>query len=104
MPDGQKSCDVAPKCKSLNFNSLPEKREDGKKEKIEKTDVYNGIQPKRPLSCYMIFNSENFAKIKEGHPDMSATDVIRETGKRWGALTEKEKVPYQKKADLDKAR
>ena len=60
--------------------------------------------PKRPLSTYMIFSAEMRAKVKEENPDFSITDVAKELGVRWKAVTGDEKEKYEELAKKDKER
>ena len=61
------------------------------------------VQPKRPLSAYMLWLNENRAKIVK---DLGAKDVkavSKAAGEEWGGLKDKDKQKYQKKADALKA-
>ena len=73
----------------------PKKRGKAKKERTG---------PKRPTSAYLYFCEDMRKTLKEKHPDMSGKDITTELGKRWKALSEKEKAPYVSKGDKDKAR
>merc|ERR1719219_3270965 len=60
--------------------------------------------PKRPMSSYMFFVNEQRPYVVSEHPDMKATDVLRELGKRWSRLSSKQQAPYvvmQKEAKAD---
>jgi len=58
------------------------------------------VQPKRSLSSYMIWTNENRAKIaKSLGKDAGVTDVAKEAGKQWRALTATAKKKYETKAD-----
>merc|ERR1712216_674590 len=52
------------------------------------------VQPKRPMNSYMLFMNENRAKIAKG--GKSVTEVTKEGGKQWGALSAKSKEKYEK--------
>lgn len=43
-------------------------------------------------------------QVKEENPDMKITEISKVLGARWREMDEKQKAPYQKKADADKAR
>ena len=43
-------------------------------------------------------------QVKEENPDMKITEMSKVLGARWREMDEKQKAPYQKKADADKAR
>jgi hypothetical protein len=44
---------------------------------------------------FMIYLSEIRAKLKEEHPVWKPTEISKEGGKRWKALSEKEKQKYK---------
>merc|ERR1712112_711451 len=58
--------------------------------------------PKRPLSAYFIFMGEKRAEVKAANPDWKIGDIAKEMGKMWQAMDEKEKGPYEKKAEAAK--
>jgi hypothetical protein len=60
--------------------------------------------PKRARSAYIIFSGEEGKKIRKAHPEMSAPDVMREIGRRWGTLDASDKVRYEEDAAADKER
>lgn len=43
-------------------------------------------------------------QVKEENPDMKITEMSKVLGARWREMDDKQKAPYQKKADADKAR
>jgi len=58
------------------------------------------VQPKRSVSSYIIWTNENRAKIvKSLGKDAGVTDVAKEAGKQWRALTATAKKEYETKAD-----
>jgi hypothetical protein len=62
--------------------------------------------PKGQLSAYMFFCKENRANVLFEHPDMKATDVLKELGRRWRAIkddTDMRKT-YDTQAANDKIR
>lgn len=40
--------------------------------------------PKRARSAYIIFATEEGKKVREANPEMSASEVLKELGRRWG--------------------
>ncbi|CAJ1456089.1 unnamed protein product [Effrenium voratum] len=55
--------------------------------------------PKRPLSAYILFMMENRSKFVKSLPaDAKATEVMKEAGKRWRALTAATKQKYDREA------
>ncbi|EKX72720.1 high mobility group protein, putative [Theileria equi strain WA] len=62
--------------------------------------------PKRALSSYMFFAKEKRAEIIAENPELAkdVASVGRLIGAAWNALDEKEKAPFEKLAEEDKAR
>ena len=60
--------------------------------------------PKRARCAYIIFSTEEGKKVREANPEMSAPEVIKEVGRRWGSLGPAAKSGYEKKANEDKER
>jgi len=60
--------------------------------------------PKKNLSSYIFYCNEVRNEIKEENPDMKATEITSELGKRWKSLTDKEKKKYVKMSLDDKKR
>ena len=65
--------------------------------------------PKRAKSAYLFFCADNRDKIKEGNPDMKATQITAELGRMWNELKgddsrAKELAGYEKQANQDKER
>ena len=56
------------------------------------------------MTSFMVFSGEMRNKVKEENPDMKLVEIASELGRRWKALTDEEKKPYQDKADADKER
>jgi hypothetical protein len=59
--------------------------------------------PKKPSSAYMVYCNQNRAKIKEKNSNIEVTEIMKELGAGWKALTEKQRIPYQKEAENLKA-
>lgn len=60
--------------------------------------------PKRGLTAYMFFSKENRALIKEANPDATFGDIGKLVGQQWKELSDKQKMPYVKKAAKDQER
>ena len=62
--------------------------------------------PKRALSAYNYFLTENQQAIKAGMTgdDIKQTDVLKEVARQWKELSDKKKAKYVKLADKDKTR
>eukprot|EP00980_Cylindrotheca_fusiformis_P004799 scaffold1028_cov135-Cylindrotheca_fusiformis.AAC.9 len=74
----------------------------GKKAPAKKKKDPNA--PKRGMSSFMFFSNELRPKLKEEQPDLSFTEIGKEIGARFRALTDEEKKPYEKQAAKDKER
>jgi len=60
--------------------------------------------PKRGLSAYMFFANDQRDNVREENPGISFGQVGKVLGDRWKALSDKDKIPYEKKAQADKKR
>ncbi|KAI8086899.1 high mobility group box domain-containing protein [Gilbertella persicaria] len=60
--------------------------------------------PKRNLSSYMLYSQEVRPSIVAKHPDLKAVDIAKLIGEMWNGLSDKEKQPYVKSAEKEKAR
>jgi hypothetical protein len=60
--------------------------------------------PKGAKSAYICFCEKERANISRDNPNLAATEIMTELGKRWKALSDKEKKPYEKQAETDRAR
>ncbi|KAJ1548217.1 Non-histone chromosomal protein 6 [Nowakowskiella sp. JEL0078] len=61
-------------------------------------------EPKKPLSSFMLFSSEQRAKIKEENPEFSFGEIGKEVGARWRALNDAEKKVYKDRELKEKAK
>jgi hypothetical protein len=61
------------------------------------------VQPKRPLSAYILWMNENRDKIVKNLGTKDILTVGKAAGEKWGDLADKDKQKYQKKADALKA-
>ena len=60
--------------------------------------------PKRGLTAYIFFCKEQRVLIKEENTELSTKEMTSELGKRWSNLSDKDRKPYIKLAENDKAR
>lgn len=60
--------------------------------------------PKQAKSSYMYFTEKERQKIVKENPGMKQPEIFKELGKHWSALSDKEKKPFDKLHDKDKAR
>ena len=60
--------------------------------------------PKNPTSSYMFFATDARIKITKKRPGLGFTELGRAVGKDWHAMSEKQRVPYDEKAEADKTR
>lgn len=60
--------------------------------------------PKRGMNGFMFYVQDNRLRVKENNPDFKAVDITKKLGEEWRGLNEKQKAPYQKKSEDDKAR
>ena len=67
--------------------------------KKEKGKAAKKNRVKKPMSSYMIFNKEQYTKIKEENPDMSLTEITKLVGAKWKEMSDEAKAPYVKKAE-----
>ena len=61
------------------------------------------LLPKRPLSAYLFYTTENVNKLKE-REGCAHTEAMKKCGELWNALDVVGKQPYQDKHDLDAKR
>lgn len=60
--------------------------------------------PKRSLSAYMFFASENRESVRNDNPGIAFGQIGRVLGERWKALSTDDRIPYETKAAKDKKR
>lgn len=58
----------------------------------------------RALSGYVLFASDNWARISQAHPEAKFPDLSRFTAAEWKSLPEDKKAPYLERAAADKSR
>merc|ERR1719219_2454395 len=80
--------------KSSGYKKFQEELKEWKAKAAKKPFPKDPDAPKRPMSSYMFFVNEQRPYVVSEHPDMKATDVLRELGKRWSKLSSKQQAPY----------
>lgn len=60
--------------------------------------------PKRNLSSYMLYSQSVRPDVVKQHPNVRPVDIAKLIGEKWNALTDKEKQPFVKAAEKEKAR
>eukprot|EP01134_Creolimax_fragrantissima_P001100 CFRG1100T1 len=50
--------------------------------------------PKKPLSTYMMFATENRAAVIAENPDIANTDIVKKMGEQWREMSDADKKPY----------
>jgi len=60
--------------------------------------------PKRPLSAYMWFCSDERPKVRAEMPNARITEIAKELGRRWRQCPPNARAKYQEAAAADKAR
>lgn len=60
--------------------------------------------PKRNLSSYMLYSQAVRPETVSKRPELKAVDIAKLIGEKWNALTDKEKQPFVKQAEKEKAR
>lgn len=92
-----------PKTPKGDKTSGDEEEKKAKNKPKGKTEyTYEPVLPKRALSAYNYYTTEQSKILRDGGEGF--TEAMTKAAAMWGGLTESEKEPYQKKADKDKAR
>ena len=60
--------------------------------------------PKKSKNGYMFFCQDNRERVKKEHPGIDGKEIVKHLSKEWNGLSDKQKAPYQKKANSDKDR
>lgn len=68
----------------------------GKPMKIKKRK--DPDMPKKPLSSFLFFCSDNRENVRKNEPDLSMGGVMKELGKKWKTITDKQRVKYDNQA------
>merc|ERR1719283_394236 len=80
--------------KSSDYAKHREELKDFKAKQAKKPFPRDVNAPKRAMSSYMFFVNEQRPYIVSEFPDMAATEVLRELGRRWGKLSTSQQAPY----------
>lgn len=75
----------------------------GKGGKAKRTKKDKSL-PKGALSSYIIFCTQMRSVIKAETPDIANTDIMKQTGERWRAMSAEQKGPWEALATQDKQR
>lgn len=60
--------------------------------------------PTKPRSAYIWFCTAERERVKNERPELKATEILSELGKRWQKLPTKGRTKYEKQAKVDKQR
>ena len=74
-----------------------------KPQKAAKTDVKLS-HPKKSLTAYTLFVKIKRQELQEKNPSATTPELMKEIGRLWKSISEKEKAWYQKMAAKDKER
>ena len=84
--------------KSLEVRDLP-KRSRSKNKKKE-----NSSKIKRPTSAFFYYSDSVRDELRQKFPNEKMAAIAKMLGANWKALSDEDKIPFQKKANEDKAR
>ncbi|KAH7441133.1 hypothetical protein KP509_03G026600 [Ceratopteris richardii] len=63
--------------------------------------VRDANEPKRPPTAFFLFLEDYRKKFKDENPDSKGvSEVARSAGEKWKAMSEEDKLPFVKKAEL----
>ena len=80
--------------------SSDESSEEEAKKKRKRKPKKDKNAPKRPLSSYMIFSKDHRQKIVNENGKLKVTEVAKLIGEAWKKMSDDEKSPYVKKANI----
>jgi len=86
--------------KKYETSAVKDKERYGKEMKVY--EAKHPRPPKRPQTSFIAYYKANYEKIKGENPSARMTEVCQTIGKRWGALSEEQKKPYEKTAAASK--
>lgn len=69
---------------------------------VEATTKPKKTSKPRAANAFMRFSKEQRPHVKTEEPDLAPKDILRSLGKRWQALSEDDKLPYQEAYELAK--
>jgi len=85
----------------MTGNPKPEKRKRGG-DKVKKAKDPNA--PKRPPSAYLLFQNDVRKDMQAQFPDKPYHEVLSEISKKWSAMSEEQKMPYNQATSVAKDR
>jgi len=59
--------------------------------------------PKRPVNAYMRYAATRRTDIQKESPELIQKEILSKIGEEWRALSEEEKEPFRKEAQIAKA-
>jgi hypothetical protein len=62
------------------------------------------VFPKKATGAYFFFSKHYIKTVREKDTTITQTEGAKLGGTKWGTMTEKEKAPFEKLAQEDKAR
>lgn len=60
--------------------------------------------PRKPPSSFLLFSQDHFDEIKEQHPNWSVAQVAKAAGRMWARCSEEDKIPYEERAAVLRAK
>merc|ERR1719204_1133324 len=85
--------------------AAPKKRATKNSQKAAEDDAESKARqnaPKKPQTAYFMYSATVREELKKSDPTMKVTQVAKEAGARWRALSTEEKKPWQEKATAAK--
>ncbi|XP_032745249.1 high mobility group protein B4-like [Rattus rattus] len=73
----------------------------GKRRKRRRRDANT---PQKPPSYFLLFSLDNFAHLKEQNPNWTVVEVAKVARKMWSISANVDKIPYEQKAVLMRAK
>lgn len=64
----------------------------------------NPDAPRGAMGAYMFFCKSQRQRVKDENPGIDVRQILSELGKRWSALSERDKIPFKRMAEQDKMR
>lgn len=60
--------------------------------------------PRKPPSSFLLFSMDHFDQIKEEHPNWTVAQVAKAAGRMWSRCSEADKIPYEERAEILRAK
>lgn len=86
----------------LRYKITPPSNEVTIKKGKKTKKVRDPNKPKRSKNAFMFFSTAKRTEIKEANPDMKSTDISKELGVLWKALSDEDKKPFELQAATEK--